>query len=669
LLVLMTVLLISWWTFTIAQVNGLNGLKITSFVLFNILLLPIVLSFWTAAIGFIVQLKGGDPLEVTRSLQNGGGNTLIPFTAVVMPVFNEDPVRVFAGIKATYEDLERTGRLSSFDLFILSDTTDPDIWVQEEMAFAALQKEVRHPQRLIYRNRRENRDRKIGNIAEFCATWGDRYVYMILFDADSVMSGESLIKLVRLMEQNPNVGIVQAPPFPVNRMTLFGRLYQFAVHAYSMTFISGLNFWQGGAANYWGHNAIIRIRPFVEHCRLPTLPGEQPLGGCILSHDFVEAAFMRRAGWKVYLATELRGSYEELPSSLIGYAARDRRWCQGNLQHSRLLFTPGFHAVNRVHLLMGIMSYVSSPLWLLLLILTTIEGVREHLGAHTYFAARSLFPSWQISIERQAGLLFSTMLGLLMLPRFFCLLVHFRARERLANFGGRTRLCLSVVAETLSSVLLAPNLALLQTRFVISILLGRNTTWGSQDRGDAETGWREAFRRHWRATLLGIVWSSLLLWAFPRLFWWFSPVLIGLLLAVPLSAWSSRSRLGQRFRKAGLFVIPEEVNPPLILQRLHESLQAAGASEWASRQDGLLKVTSDAEIARLHLSFLSAAGEAHNPIEQNYLEGLKLKVFHEGTNALSPGEKRRLLLDPAFVRGFLNSKEGTSRRVPEMISP
>ena len=201
------------------------------------------------------------------------------------------------------------------------------------------------------------------------------------------------------MELQPRVGIVQAPPLPINRRTLFGRVHQFAMQAYSLIFISGLNFWQGGAANYWGHNAIIRIEPFVEHCRLPKLPGKEPLGGSILSHDFVEAAFMRRAGWKVYLASELRGSYEEMPSSLIGYAARDRRWCQGNLQHARLLFTPGFHFISRIHILMGLMSYVASPLWLLLLVVTSLEVSRKNsrntntlLPGKAYFRC-GIFPS------------------------------------------------------------------------------------------------------------------------------------------------------------------------------------------------------------------------------------------------------------------------------------
>jgi membrane glycosyltransferase len=586
---------------------------------------------------------------------------------VVIPVYNEDPVRVFAGIKATYLDLEQSGRIGDFDLHILSDTTDPDIWVREEMAFGTLRGEMKDPQRLIYRNRRENWDRKIGNIGDFCSACGDRYTYMIVFDADSIMTGDSLIKLVELMEQKPNVGIIQAPPFPVNRMTLFGRLYQFAVHAYSGIFLTGLNFWQGGAANYWGHNAIIRIRPFVEHCRLPKLPGKQPLGGSILSHDFVEAAFMRRGGWRVYLAAELRGSYEELPSSLIGYAARDRRWCQGNLQHARLLFTPGLHLVNRVHLLMGVMSYLASPLWLLLLILATVEGIRENLGKHTYFAARSLFPSWQISIARQAGVLFGVMIALLFVPKLLSVAHHLRSRERVAGFGNGIKLGLSVLTEAFFSMLLAPNLALLQTRFVISILMGKNTSWDSQERGDAETSFREAFKRHWSALVLGVVWSILLLSTVPKLWWWFAPVLVGFLLAVPLSAWSSRTKFGERFRRAGLFLIPEETDPPEILRRLHQTLGEAARYPWAAQGDGLSTVLEDAKVARLHLSLLPPEAETEDPVHRNSLEGLKLRLFRDGAGTLSKKEKRELLLDSKFVRSLARERAGLlAQAVPEM---
>jgi membrane glycosyltransferase len=658
LLVTVTVISIGGYAFRMLRVNGLGPVKLASFTLFAILLVPIALSFWTALIGFVVQWRGGDTLDLGRTLDAGSPAAgPLPRTAIVMPVYNEDPARVFAGLKASYLSLEHTGLLNRFDFFVLSDTTEPDTWISEELAFAELRQEVNDAERLVYRNRRQNTERKTGNIADFCATWGDQYRYMVVFDADSIMTGVSLINLVRLMEANPQVGIVQAPPLPINRRSLFGRIHQFAMQAYSLIFITGLNFWQGGAANYWGHNAIIRIEPFVRHCRLPKLPGKEPLGGAILSHDFVEAAFMRRAGWKVYLASELRGSYEEMPSSLIGYAARDRRWCQGNLQHARLLFTPGFHTVNRVHILMGLMSYLASPLWLLLLVLTTIEGIREKVGPHEYFPhARSLFPDWHISVRHQAIILFTVMMGLLLLPKLLSLLIHWRNSERSRAFGGPLKLTQSVVCETLASTLLAPNLALLQTRFVIGILLGRKVEWKAQDRGETGTSLCEAFARHWPSMLLGALWTALLAFTVPTLLGWFSPVIAGFLLAVPISALSSRPSWGDWARRHRLFLTPEELEPPDLLRSFDRELAARADRAWLGNTTGLDRVLNDPHAWEVHLSFLPTPTGPPDPLHENHLERLRLKVLHEGAHTLNAREKRDLLLD---ARALLALREAT----------
>ena len=656
-----TMLAIGRGMFYLLQTNGFNPLKMAIFILFLVLLAPIVLSFWTATLGFLARWRGGDSLELTRTLEEPAPPDVNwPRTAVVAPVYNEDPVRVFAGLKATYESLGLTGFLPSFEFFILSDTTDPDTWIREEMALVDFRQSVRDPSRVFYRNRRENVDRKMGNIAEFCASWGGRYRYMIVFDADSIMTGACLVNLVRLMERHPNAGIVQAPPLPVNRHTFFGRMRQFATHAYSSIFITGLNFWQGGAANYWGHNAIIRIQPFVEHCRLPKLSGKEPLGGSILSHDFVEAAFMRRAGWKVYLASELRGSYEEVPPSLISYAARDRRWCQGNLQHARLLLLPGLHPINRLHLWLGVMAYLAAPFWMLLLVLSTIEGIRETVEPHAFFPpGPALYPIWKISVQQQAIALFLAVMGLLMTPKVFSLLIHLRSQAERAAFGGGDKLALSVLLETAASTLLAPVLAFLQTHFVVGILLGKNVKWEAQDRGEAQTTLREAARRHWPSTLLGAVWTVLLLTTTPRLFWWFSPVLAGFLLAIPISVWSSRASLGERARKHGLLLTPEEADPPAILLTLERELAWAAARPWAKAQDALERVLGDPAVRAAHLS-ISSHDEPKDELRRHYLEGLELKYRHDGTAALTPREKRDLLWDEEAIRDLLAQVDGAS---------
>jgi membrane glycosyltransferase len=669
LLVALTIVLLSWRSAVMLEVNGWTLLKGISFALFVILLMPLALSFWTALIGFIIQWAGGDALDVSRTSATKDLSRLpLRRTAIVMPIYNEDPARVYAGLKATYESLKEARLPQHFDFYVLSDTTDPDIWVREELGFDALQKSVSAPQVWTYRNRRENTDRKTGNIADFCARWGKQYEYMIVFDADSFMTAASLANLVQLMEKHPQVGIIQAPPLPVNRRTLFGRLHQFAAHTYSSIFLTGLNFWQGGAGNYWGHNAIIRVQPFMEHCRLPKLPGKPPLGGPILSHDFVEAAFMRRAGWKVYLAGEVRGSYEEMPSSLIDYAARDRRWCQGNLQHSKLLFTPGLHLVSRVHITLGLMSYLSSPLWLLLLAFTTAEGLVENLGPHRYFDGKSLFPTWRVSVEHQAILLFAAMMGLLLLPKLLTVLLILRDRTRGPAFGSRLKLLFSVLLEVLCSTLLAPILALLQARFVIGILMGSTVKWDAQNRGESATTFREAIRRHWLSTLLGIGWAIMLLATVPKLIWWFSPVILGFILAIPLSVWSSGTKLGQWTKRMGLFVIPEELNPPPVMRALERELAKAEASPWAQQYDGLARVIHDSETRSLHLAMCSEAAGAEDELKQHQLKGLRLKAHRSGLESLTPQEKRALLLDSDFVRSFTTTHPPREEIAPQLAS-
>ena len=266
---------------------------------------------------------------------------------------NEDVSRVFEGLRVIYRSLQEARRLEHFDFFILSDSDQPNQWIQEEVAWVELCKQVGGLGRIFYRKRRQAINRKSGNVADFLRRWGRNYRYMVVLDADSLMTGQALVRLVALMEKNPAVGIIQTAPRIVNGETLYGRIQQFANRLYSPLFLAGLNYWQQHDGNYWGHNAIIRVQPFIEHCCLPDLPGREPFGGRILSHDFVEAALMRRAGWQVWIAHDIEGSYEEGPPTLIDSAKRDRRWCQGNMQHSWLLFARGFRPVNRVHLFLG----------------------------------------------------------------------------------------------------------------------------------------------------------------------------------------------------------------------------------------------------------------------------------------------------------------------------
>ena len=302
-----------------------------------------------------------------------------------MPIYNETPARVFAALEAMIEEVEASGLGHAFEWFFLSDTTDPEIFVAEEHAFLAMRKRLGQSCRLFYRHRPKNLNRKSGNIEEFVTRWGGRYAHMVVLDADSLMTGRTIIALAAAMEADPDAGIIQTLPLIVNRNTLFARLQQFAARIYGPVIAAGVSVWMGRDGNYWGHNAIIRTKAFAAHCGLPVLRGRPPLGGHILSHDFVEAALIRRAGYAVYMLPSVGGSYEECPPSLIDLSTRDRRWCQGNLQHSRVLFAKGLHPMSRQHFMTGIMAYVASPLWMAQLIVGIVLVLQASYIRPEYF--------------------------------------------------------------------------------------------------------------------------------------------------------------------------------------------------------------------------------------------------------------------------------------------
>ena len=338
------------------------------FILLNGLL---TLGSFHAIFGAFDMLTGRKRAVRITKLADGKTGPLGKRHAVVMPVYNEDSVRVCARIEAIYRSIEATGHLESFDFFILSDTRDLDLWVREETSWTNLCRRLGGFGRIYYRRRKTNENRKAGNIGDFVRTWGGGYEAMLVLDADSLMDGADIVKMARVMEAYPRLGILQTPPKLIRGASVFTRLQQFAMRLYGPLFIRGLNYWQLGGGSYWGHNALIRLKPFSEYCELPALPGREPFGGRILSHDFVEAALMVAEGWEVWLAWDIEGTYEEAPPTLVDHLIRDRRWCQGNLQHLWLIFARKLPFSVRMHLFMGIMAYLGSPLWFLFLVLGT----------------------------------------------------------------------------------------------------------------------------------------------------------------------------------------------------------------------------------------------------------------------------------------------------------
>ncbi len=625
-------------------------LKWTLTVLFGILFAWVTMGFWSALAGLAVSL-----LRYTRfsPIEGLPARPTLPKTtraAILFPVYNEDSRKVVEGVRTVWQSLRRLGVDDNFDLFILSDSTNPDAWVREEEAWHDLTATEDALGRIFYRHRKINRKGKSGNVADFCRRWGANYPYMIVFDADSLMSGETLVRMVQAMEAHPGIGILQTAPKSINSLSLISRLQQFSNHLYGPMFAAGLHYWQLGDAQYWGHNAIIRIEPFMRYCHLPVLSGPKPLGGNILSHDFVEAALMRRAGYGVWLAAGLEGSFEENPPSLIDELVRDRRWCQGNLQHSRLILARGFFPTHRALFINGIMSYGSALLWLFFLLVSSLQAVMDLLAVPNYFpTGPSLFPDWPKYFTNWTLGLFGGTAALLFLPKIFMVLVVV-AKGGAAQFGGAFALSLSFIFELLVSALLAPVRMLFHSVFVVTTLAGFTVRWNAQNRDSRGTAWLEALRVHWWGTLLGLVWGWFMYVIDPGFFLWLSPIVLGLVLSTPLSVWTSRVGLGERLLRLGLFLTPAETNPSLELIALARNLAVPDHhSPFAlAREAGFLRAVVIPRVFALHAT-LNANKRTILPKKREDLQKLVEKAVEGGPETLSAAEKKLLLGEPEFL--------------------
>ncbi|MEW6267363.1 MAG: glucans biosynthesis glucosyltransferase MdoH [Thermodesulfobacteriota bacterium] len=650
-LILAPTLLASRYMMWVLPHHGVTWLEAAIVLVFAILFAWISLGFWTATLGFLILAGRYDHLAITKP-RSGKLADIKPDTrtAILFPICNEEVNRVMAGLKATYLSLDRTGRLDRFDFFILSDTQDPDRWVEEEAAWTDLNQELQAFGRIHYRRRRVNLKRKSGNVADFCRRFGQNYKYMIVFDADSVMTGPTLVRMVRIMERRSDVGLLQTLPAGVNRETPLARVQQFASGVYGPMFAAGLNFWLLGDMQYWGHNAIIRVAPFMRHCGLGRLPGHPPLGGDIMSHDFVEAALMRKAGYGVWLAYDLGGSFEEMPPTLLEELKRDRRWCQGNLQHLRLILAKGFSPIQRALFLNGAMSYGSALLWLIFLLLSTAEALVFALTPPTYFpATKVLFPSWPVWYPEWAVTLLASTVLLLFLPKFFCLFLITVLQGRAGRFGGAWKLLAGILTEIIVSSLLAPIRMIFHSKFVFLTLLGQQVGWGAQRRDDSGTSWSEAWRFHASGMALALIWGAVVFIINRPFFLWLTPILGSLLLAIPLSVYTSRAGLGRRLKKWGLLCIPEEIAPPEELEQVRQAESAERPSSSAlaiSRQEGFVRAVVDPGIHALHLGLLRGRRSVSPQIATRRQE-LKKKALAFGPDSLTAREKTQLLYDPA----------------------
>lgn len=614
-------------------------------ILFAILFCWVSAGFWTAVMGFWELLVCRDRFKLSGKNLSTGPMDPEARTAIVMPICNEDTTRVFAGLRATFESLKERSEFHLFDMYILSDTNDPDIAVAEQNAWRQLCEETQGFGRIFYRRRRRRVKRKSGNIDDFCRRWGGNYRYMIVFDADSVMTGEGLEGMVRLMESNPDAGIIQTSPKAFGMDTFYARMQQFATRIYGPLFTSGLHYWQLGESHYWGHNAIIRLKPFIEHCALAPLPGTGSFAGAILSHDFVEAALMRRAGWGVWIAYDLPGSYEELPPNLIDELKRDRRWCQGNLMNFRLFMAKGMHPVHRAVFLTGVMSYLSAPLWFFFLLLsTTLLGMHTLLEPQYFLSPRQPYPVWPQWNPEHAIALFATTMTMLFLPKVLSVILVLIKGSK--PYGGASKVIVSTLIEMVFSALLAPVRMIYHTKFVLAAFLGWEFHWKSPQRDDDATPWSEALRHHGSQTILGVLWAALIIWLDPSFLWWMSPIIVAMLTSTAVSVTTSRSTLGLAFKANRIFQIPEEYQVPTALSA---TISYTKRNRLTPPVDGFAKALTDP--TQNHFSAAMApARHLPTPVIQANRNRNIVEAITKGREATPLAVKLAILSDPLQLR-------------------
>ena len=554
LLVLATMSGLTAWLAMVFAPRGLTVAEVLLIVLFALNTPWLAIGLWNAVIGVMLMHLRPDWLRrvlPVAGLDRDGAclddGPLATRTAVVMPVRNESPGAVFARLCAVAASLEATAHAGAFELFLLSDTSRPDIAAEEERLCA--QWRSRLP--LHYRRRPVNHRYKAGNIEEFCDRAGHGFDHMVLLDADSLMSGPAIVRLVRVMQANPRLGILQTLVTGLPSLSPFCRVFQFGMRHGMRAYTAGSAWWQGDQGPYWGHNAIVRMEPFRRACRLPRLPGSPPLGGEILSHDQVEAILMRRAGYEVRVLPIEDGSFEENPPTLREFIRRDLRWCQGNLQYFRLLAMPGIRLVGRLQLVLAILMYTAAPVWYCFMAV----GITD--SAVTAAAGADIASRRHLVIA-----LFVTVVLMNFAPKILGVIDVLLRRGERARYGGAAVLVWGAVLELGFSVLLTPVLALAQTVFIAGLCAGRRSGWEVQGRGERELSPGEAGRALWPHPLTGLGLAGALAAFAPDFLLWGAPVFTGLILAVPVAVVSSWRRPGRFLARAGWCAVPEEIDPP-----------------------------------------------------------------------------------------------------------
>ena len=510
----------------------------------------------SAALGFLPLFAGETADTIHIPDANG---PLTKRTALLFPVYHEDPARIAGTISAVAEELASLGKAKSFDVYLLSDTRGAEEGMREEAAYAELAERLAGRLNVYYRRRIENTGRKAGNIKDWVERFGGGYESFVIFDGDSIMSGVALVRLARAMEADPSAGLIQTVPRLIGGETRLQKLMQFAANVYGPSAAAGLAFWGRDQGNYWGHNAIIRTRAFAGSAGLPSLPGAAPFGGHIMSHDFVEAMLLARAGWGVHMAPSIEGSFESMPPGLTDLIVRDRRWSQGNLQHLALIGRRGVPGMGRVHLAMGALAYLVSAIWAGVLAVGLVLALQGQQMLPSYFTdAKTLFPIWPVIDPGAAMRLFIATMAVVLLPKALGLALEIKRARTARERGGVTRAVAGVTTETVFSMLLAPIMMMTQTASVLQILAGRDAGWKAQRRDSGAIGLAEALRLHSIHMLVGVGIAYVCWSTSPGLLVWTAPVLLGLVLSGPLN-WMTAQPAGPVF--SAVLSTPEDRFP------------------------------------------------------------------------------------------------------------
>jgi membrane glycosyltransferase len=546
-----------WLAVIALSPGGFGAIDLILVLLFAVTLPWYVIGFWNATIGLLIMRFARDPVAAVTPVAGRvrGDEPITTSTAILLCIRNEPPERAARLLAPMLEGLTARGAGGHFHVYVLSDTNAPAVAAAEDACFAALAESWRGKVALTYRRREDNAGFKAGNIGDFCERWGKDHDFAIMLDADSVMTVDLVLKLVRIMQVDSRLGILQSLVIGMPSASAFARIFQFGMRLGMRSYTIGSAWWQGDCGPYWGHNAIVRIAPFMTHCHLPVLTEGALVKGHVLSHDQVEAVLMRKAGFSVCVLAEEGSSFEQNPPTLVEFIRRDLRWCQGNMQYWHFVRMPGLKPVSRYQLAFAILMFIGSPAWIGMLLIGS--------------AAVAAAPTPADFMRFDAGIAALTLVLAMWFAPNIATVVDVLARPQLRHlFGGGLRFTASFAITIVFVILVAPIMWASHTLFLVRLLFGRTVGWGAQARDDHEVPWSLAVRHFWPQTLVGLAPIVLLALTAPSAIPYALFIAGGPLLSIPLAVVTASPALGRALIAVGLDRLPEETAPPPELRAL-----------------------------------------------------------------------------------------------------